>query len=279
MKKNYLFLALFVVFSASAQNFQGKAEYFSKMISKKDGNKIESAAGEPELDAETKAAIMDAVKKASEKKFTLTFNKQESLYEEVEELQKPQAGGGMTFQISFSGQGKKYTNLKDKSQIAEDEIFGKEFLIVEKLEPINWQLLDETKKIGDYTCHKAQTVIAVTEAERKDYEDYLKKEKKSNLFPMSEPKDRTVVAWYTPEIPVSFGPDTYWGLPGLILELNEENRIVLCSKVTLNNKENAKIKVPNTGQKVSRKEFDAIQKKKMDSMKDENGDIIFTTTR
>jgi GLPGLI family protein len=35
------------------------------------------------------------------------------------------------------------------------------------------------------------------------------------------PKDVTITAWYTPEIPVNQGPENYWGLPGLILEIND----------------------------------------------------------
>jgi hypothetical protein len=42
----------------------------------------------------------------------------------------------------------------------------------------------------------------------------------------------------------------------------------------LNSKEKLKIKRPNTGDKLSKKEFDRIQKKKMDSMKNEDGIII-----
>jgi GLPGLI family protein len=95
---------------------------------------------------------------------------------------------------------------------------------------------------------------------------------------MEEPKDKVIIAWYTPEIPLSFGPNNYWGLPGLILEINEDKTIILCSKVTLNNKERSKIKAPNTGEKVTQKKFDAIQKNKTDNMKDEDGNIIFQTT-
>lgn len=281
MKKTLLLsVSLLFVIAASAQNFQGRAEYFTKRIMKDSDGEIKSEEGEPKLDPEMVKQIQDAIKKASEKKFILSFNKQESLYEQEEVLQQPKAAnGGMVFDISFSGEGKKYTNLKDRNTISEDEIFGKDFLIVEKLQPLNWQLLEASKKIGDYTCYKAQVTIPVSEAAKKEYEDYLKKEKKSSLFLMSEPKDKIVTAWYTPEIPVGFGPDNYWGLPGLILEVNEEETIILCSKIVMTTKENAKIKVPNNGQKVSQKEFDEIQKKKTDSMKDEDGNIIFTTTR
>jgi GLPGLI family protein len=64
-------------------------------------------------------------------------------------------------------------------------------------------------------------------------------------------------------------------LPGLILEVNDGFGILLCTKVTLSNKEKTKIKVPNKGEKVSQKKFDEIRKKKEDSMKDEDGVIYF----
>lgn len=151
------------------------------------------------------------------------------------------------------------------------------------MEPLvkpDWKLIDESKKIGQYTCFKAELVIPVTEKEQKEYEEFLKKEEiKPALFKMDKPEDKVVTAWYTPEIPVSFGPNNYWGLPGLILEINEGELVVLCSKVTLSNKEKSKIKVPNTGQKISQNEFDKIQKEKFDSMKNEDGVIIHKIER
>ncbi|MGL2962239.1 GLPGLI family protein [Flavobacterium sp. RSB2_4_14] len=280
IKSVLLSLFLLTGFFVNAQEFQGKAEYFSKRIQSKKVEKID-VDGKDKMDAETEKAFQDAIKKASEKQYMLTFNKVECLYEEQEQLDKPEAptAGGISFKVSFSGEGKKYLNVKEKNSITEDEIFGKEFLIVEPLEKLDWKLGNETKKIGDYTCFKAELLVPVTDKQRKDYEEFLKKEEtKPSLFKMEEPKDKTIIAWYTPEIPVSFGPNNYWGLPGLILEINEEDKIILCSKVTLSNKEKAKIKVPNTGEKVSQKKFDEIQKKKMDSMKDEDGNIIFQTT-
>ena len=34
-------------------------------------------------------------------------------------------------------------------------------------------------------------------------------------------------AWFTPEIPVSTGPSMYGGLPGLILEINDDRTTML----------------------------------------------------
>ncbi len=266
---------LLMGFLAKAQEFQGKAEYFSKRIMKKKTEKVETKSKEP-LDPELQKEIEIAIKKATEKQYVLTFNKTECLYEEEQKLEEPKPSNGTSFSITFSGGGKKYLNTKDKNSIVEDEIFGREFLIVEPLVQPEWKLIDETKKIGDYNCFKAELVIPVSEKQKQEYEEFLKKEeKKPALFKMEKPEDKVITAWYTPEIPVNFGPDNYWGLPGLILEVSEEKLIILCSKVVLSNKEKTKIKAPNTGEKVSQKKFDEIQKKKTDSMKDEDGVIMF----
>jgi GLPGLI family protein len=276
--KKILLLLLFTSLSF-AQEFQGKAYYFSKAILN-DKIKVEHSGLKEEIDPEMEKAFQEALKKASEKNYLLTFNKSECIYEQEQQLEKPKnVTGGMSISVSISSsEGKKYINAKDKTSSVEDEIFGKEFLIVEPIEKPNWELVDETKKIGDYTCFKAKLLVPVSDNQKKEYEEFLKKEEiKPSLFKMQEPKDKMIIAWYTPEIPASFGPNNYWGLPGLILEINEPELIILCSKVVLNTK-GTTIKVPNKGQKVSQKEFDAIQKKKYDSMKNEDGVIIFKST-
>ena len=61
---------------------------------------------------------------------------------------------------------------------------------------------------------------------------------KTNLMDeLNMPKEITITAWYSPEIPVSQGPENYWGLPGLILEVNDGKTTILCSKVVLNLKD------------------------------------------
>lgn len=276
MNKVAITITMWFLISCSifAQDFQGKAEYFSKFMFKSD--KLDVV--KPGQDEDLNKAVKEAMKKSSEKTYTLVFNRQEAVYEENEALDQPSnPSGGFSISIKMSGGGKKYINTKEKISLEEDEIFGKEFLIEEPLVQPQWKMVNETKKIGDYTCMKAELTIPVTEKQKQDYSDFLKSEaKKPALFKIDEPKDKVIVAWYTPEIPVSFGPNNYWGLPGLILEINEDQLVILCSKVVLNSKDKLKIKRPNLGEKVSQKEFDKIQKKKHDSMKNEDGIIIQT---
>jgi len=96
---------------------------------------------------------------------------------------------------------------------------------------------------------------------------------------MDEPKDRTVTVWYTPEIPVSHGPDKYWGLPGLILEVNADKTHILCSKIIVNPKDKVVIKLPKKGKKVTRKEYEVLMEKQMNQMKDADGNITIEIQR
>lgn len=278
---NRLIITLMMLLLGSAtvvaQEFQGKAEYFSKYMFKSK-KVIEDEVDKVTENKELNEAVKMAMKKSSEKTFTLLFNKEEAVYEENDELEQPsKPTSGFSISISMTGAGKKYINTKEKIRLEEDEIFGREFLIEEPLVKPDWKLVNESKKIGEYTCLKAELIVPVTDVQKQNYQDFLKREeKKPALFKMDEPKDKVIVAWYAPEIPLSFGPNNYWGLPGLILEINEENTVILCSKVVLNSKSKFKVKRPNTGDKVSQKEFDAIQKKKSDSMRNEDGMIIQT---
>lgn len=82
------------------------------------------------------------------------------------------------------------------------------------------------------------------------------------------PKEVVITAWYSPEIPVNQGPENYWGLPGLILEVNDGQTTILCSKIVLNSKEKVEIKPSTKGKEVTQKEYNEIVMKKMKEMRE-----------
>ena len=100
-------------------------------------------------------------------------------------------------------------------------------------------------------------------------ESEVKKDSTSNTVTedIEIPKETQVTAWYTPQIPVSQGPGDFWGLPGLILEVNTDKTIILCSKIIMNSQEKVQIKAPEKGTVVSRKEYNETVKKKMEEMR------------
>lgn len=252
MKKYLHILALLITVTVAAQDFQGIAEYESKTTFDLE---VSVDGQEGSIDEELKADLA----RAFEKKYTLHFDKFTSLYEEQEKLAPPVASGGFIREIKMPGDGRRYKNLKQKSYVMETDAFDKDFLIVDSLPKYDWQMTGETKKIGNYTCYKATAVV------KPETPEAPKEEKAVNILGDAD-KETIITAWYTPDIPVSHGPANYWGLPGLILEVNVGRTVLLCSKVVINPKEKIEIKAPKKGEKVTQAEFDEIMEKKSQEM-------------
>ena len=287
MKKTLLnfvfsFALLFASISLNAQDFQGKAYYQTKTTMDLD------QWGGREMSPEQKKRIEERMKSFLEKQYILTFNKSESIYKEDEKLEAPGSGRGFGgFGSSFTG-GPKYKNVKTKEVLQDQEFFGKQFLIKDELNGLEWKMGTETKQIGQYTCFKATATKTVDQFDwrsmrrrGRDQDDKEKKESevakdstKTNDDPMSEievPKTIEVVAWYTPQIPINQGPDDYWGLPGLILEVNADRTTILCTKIVMNPEEKEDIEKPNKGDEVTQAEYTEIITKKMQEMREMYG--------
>ena len=89
----------------------------------------------------------------------------------------------------------------------------------------------ESKKIGNYLCYKAIKTNTSTKGKSID------------------------IAWFTPQIPVNFGPSSYFGLPGLILEVSRGKITMKATKIELNPKKKIKIKKPTKGRRMTSEEY------------------------
>ncbi len=106
----------------------------------------------------------------------------------------------------------------DKKHFYYMEIFFDQELMVKDPDlHFKWRLSTETKKIGRFLCQKATTHF----------------------------RGRDYTAWFTPQIPVAFGPWKFRGLSGLILEVYDKDRVlhIVAKNVKLTEKENCKIEV------------------------------------
>lgn len=266
MRKNLFVVCCLVIGIASslhAQEFQGKAIYESKTVVNMDfrGRNI------PE---DRKKEIQERMKKAGEKKFVLTFNQTESVYKEEVKLEQPgqvQGQGRMRFGMMGSGGEDYYKNVKEGRYAVKNDLFGKIFLVKDDLPKLEWKMGSETKKIGNYTAYKATAVKVIR---RPNMSAIFNRggDSKENEF---IEKEIEVVAWYSPEIPVNQGPAEYWGLPGLILEVNDDITTILCSQLVMNPKEKEEIKAPSKGKEVSQAEYDEISRKKLQEMRENGG--------
>lgn len=256
------FLSLITVATFSQKNFEGKATYMSKttMDMERFGN---------QMSEQQKKQMMARMKNFLEKTYTLSFNKNESSFKEEVKLDAPGSSGPRWG--ASNGQGSIYKNLKDREMIEDVEQFSKRFLVVEPMEQPKWELGTESKKIGQYTVYKA----TMTTVDNKiDWGGIFRRGRRGAQKDSTKTKDNAaqkmlnVTAWYTPQIPVSSGPESYWGLPGLILELNADRTTMLCTEIVINPSESVSIEKPKKGTKVTREKYNKIIKQKTEELKE-----------
>ena len=251
MKKSILITAillLIVSISVSAQSFQGKIYYSSK-------SKVHSVHNMDNFTEEQKAATKKHQDAVSGKKYVLKFNKNHSLFTENIKLSllptRPmRTGGGMDL---INSPGNFYKDLVTKNYVNQKDLFGKQFIIQGALENIAWQKTNAVKTIGKYVCFKATAQVANTN--RYDDDD-------------NQGETITVVAWFTLDIPVSQGPGMFWGLPGLILEVQTEDVVYLCSKIELSKTDDIVMTAPKAGKKITNKKFNTLFAQKLQDLKD-----------
>lgn len=122
--------------------------------------------------------------------FRLNFNKNDALYEWVEE-QPDETNNKYIFELAKmlgSGHSIFYQNKKDNLILAQFQEVGTNSLFREtsSLNKYQWDITQET-----------DTIL---------------------VYPVIKAVSRNVEVWFTPTIPVPFGPAGYGGLPGLILK-------------------------------------------------------------
>ena len=255
-------------FSLQAQDtFQGKAIYQTK-------TKLEVDFSGSGIPADRIKMIEERMKSQMERAYELNFNKTASIYKEEEQLETAGGPGGMRMMmIGGSGRGAYYKNIQTKKSATESEFSGKNFLIKDDLKSYEWKMEQETKMIGQNLCFKATTVIdmparnmQIQFGRRAQNRDNEEEEEKEPEGPKMEPT--IVTAWYTMEIPVGHGPGDYWGLPGLILEVNYQNTSILCTKIIMNPKDKKEIVEPTKGKVVTQEEYETILREKMEEMRE-----------
>jgi len=246
--KTIIIALTLVVAKGNAQDFQGVATY-------KSHRKVDLKIGNEGMNDEMQKQIQEQLKKQFQQEYTLTFNKNESIYKKNEKLNAPSPSQSNIILQIPGGSDVMYKNVKDNRYAKKTESFGKLFLIKDTLINRTWELVNETKNIGNYTCFKAV------------FKDDYKTQTFNEKGEMEEiTKERTTTVWYTPQIPVNNGPADFHGLPGLILEVNDGELTLVCSKIVLNTKEALKIEEPTKGKEVTQAKYEVVMEKKNKEM-------------
>jgi GLPGLI family protein len=258
MKTIITIITLCISFSFTAQNFTGKAIYKTSRKSS-----INFGEGQEGVTDKMQEDLKKRMQKMNQKTFILEFDKTTSIYKQEEKLAAPNVKGGMSQVrvISLGGSGKSdiyYKNIQEKRFANQTEIMGKPFLVKDKLKNYDWVLSSETKNIGTYTCYKATYTKEVESTKIKMVNGETKRDTVKETI--------ITTAWYTTQVAISNGPKDYQGLPGLILEINDGKKLIVCTEIILNPSEKIKIEEPTKGKEVNQETFAKIQKKKTDEM-------------
>lgn len=181
-----------------------------------------------------------------ESKKILFINSNESMYttnkEDIEEEAKDRIDGrrrrGSRFRMGSDSD--MYINKEEGIVLDQINMFDKDFLVKEELKQYKWKIIaTEQREILGHTCMKAE------------YQDT------SNL----------VTAWFAPQIPLSYGPADFTGLPGLILAVSDgEDRIILATTVETNISE-VSIDKPASKKTYTRDEFNTLRDEKIEEMR------------
>jgi GLPGLI family protein len=137
-------------------------------------------------------------------KSTLTFANNKTLYTPIES-EEPENDfffdSPVTTQVNTIAD-----DLTTGQSINQKKVFETAFLVKDSLRKINWKITTETREIAGYTCRRANAVVM------------------DSIY---------VVAFYTDDIAVPGGPETFTGLPGMILgvALPHENITWFATKV------------------------------------------------
>lgn len=162
--------------------------------------------------------------------------------DESEEDDETSNSGGMMMRMRRP-QAEIYRNLATGNQVSVREFGGKKYLIEDSLKQRAWKIGTETKKIAGYDCTKAT------------FKDTAQK--------------TDVIAWFTMDLALAAGPQTYGALPGMILEVDSNNGelLMVAKKIEFKKLKDKDLAAPTKGEKITQVEF----RKKMDEWIKANG--------
>jgi GLPGLI family protein len=122
-------------------------------------------------------------------KSTLVFSDNKTLFTPLED-ESPSAFFGDNAMVTQNNT--TFTDLQAQTSVDQKSVFDETFLVKDSTRKINWKITDETREIAGYNCRRANAIVM------------------DSVY---------VVAFYTDQIPVSGGPESFTGLPGMILGL------------------------------------------------------------
>ena len=160
-------------------------------------------------------------------KSILSFSKDKTLFEPVPVTDSKYINF-ITGNPTFEQNNTIYTDLSANSSITQKIVYEQTFLLKDSPRKINWKITDETRDIAGYSCRRANGIML------------------DSIY---------VVAFYAEAIPISGGPESFSGLPGMILGVALPHDNVTWFATKVNDKPVPPLKAPTKGKAISNKEL------------------------
>ncbi|MGF1554861.1 GLPGLI family protein [Paucihalobacter sp.] len=170
--------------------------------------------------------------------YLLYCNSYSSIYFLKEKLQINDDIGYKVASI-FGGSGIYYIDINKELKLIQKKAFGETFNVIYPLNDESWIIHKESKIIDGYTCFKATSI--------KEEYDYQRKMNITTNF----------IVWFTPDIPLPFGPKGFSGLPGLIMEaVINKNTVLYITNINFNSTDvEKKLIKPKKGKNITKDEY------------------------
>jgi GLPGLI family protein len=244
MRKFFFLLLAALPIVSVAQNTEGVITYKHTTFMRK---MAESSGAQ--LDPNMLRNIPESNSVNSQMTFTATKSMVKALASDTDEAGPGGPGGGDGPRMFFRGGNfirPTYRDLSSNRQMEEQDLFGKPFLVDDKIRTYAWKITGKQKMVLNYPCIEAVTTDSMMG------------------------RAVTYTAYFSPAIPVGFGPNAWGGLPGVILELAMDGgrMVVEATEVKLTDVDDASIKELEKGKKVTREEFNKIRREKIKEMQE-----------
>lgn len=133
-------------------------------------------------------------------RFELLYTPEHAQYRLIPSLSLGNEFGHILAKTMSGGNRVYYRNTQKQEKIMQVEQTGQRINVQMPYEEYEWTITEEERYIGQYACKKATAVV-----------DYYEKARERQIY-------YEIEAWFTPEIPLPYGPKGMDGLPGLVLE-------------------------------------------------------------
>lgn len=128
-----------------------------------------------------------------------------------------------------------YKDVATGTVVSEQDFELRRYLVSDSAWTRDWRIVGEKKEVLGFECQKA--VIG-----------------------------DSISAWFTAAIPIADGPDTFWGLPGLILELHDVKESYECVEIAGSSE---RVRMPKMGKVMTSAEFLKFKEDHLDDIDSE----------